>query len=80
VERVDATGAGDAFAAALAVMLAEGRSLAEAAPVANAAAALATTVLGAQAGLPRRDAVWALLQRFGSANRLQTHREGRSRR
>ena len=33
-------------------MLAEGRPLNEAGPFANAAAALATTVVGAQAGLP----------------------------
>lgn len=61
VESVDATGAGDAFAAALAVMLAQGRSLADAAEFANAAAALATTRVGAQAGLPRRPEVEALL-------------------
>jgi ribokinase len=62
VERLDATGAGDAFASAFAVALAEGRSIAEAGPFASAAAALATTVLGAQASLPRRGAVLALLE------------------
>jgi ribokinase len=62
VERVDATGSGDAFAAGLAVALAEGRPLTEAAELGNGAAALATTSLGAQAGLPRREAVLALLQ------------------
>ena len=51
---VDATGAGDAFAAALAVGLAEGRSLTEAGWLACAAAALTTTRVGAQASLPRR--------------------------
>jgi ribokinase len=61
VESVDATGAGDAFAAGLAVGLAEQRSLAEAAVLGNAAAALATTKLGAQAGLPRREEVLRLL-------------------
>jgi ribokinase len=61
VKRLDATGAGDAFASALAVCLAEGKSLAEAGPFASAAAALATTVLGAQASLPRRAAVLDLL-------------------
>ena len=61
VKSVDATGAGDAFAAGLAVMLAEGRPLNEAGPFANAAAALATTVVGAQGGLPRREAVERLL-------------------
>jgi len=65
VARLDATGAGDAFASAFAVALAEGRSLAEAGPFASAAAALATTVLGAQASLPRRAAVLALLESRG---------------
>lgn len=54
VQSIDATGAGDAFAAALAVLLAEGFGLLEAAKGGNAAAALATTKWGAQAGLPTR--------------------------
>jgi ribokinase len=66
VERVDATGAGDAFASALAVQLAEGAPLPEAGRFASAAAALATTVLGAQASLPRREAVLALLRQSPS--------------
>jgi ribokinase len=66
VETVDATGAGDSFAAALAVQLAEGASWEAAGRFASAAAALATTVLGAQGGLPRRDEVQALLARVGS--------------
>jgi ribokinase len=65
VESVDATGAGDAFAAALAVALAEGRALPEAGRIASAAAALTTMKLGAQAALPRRDEVLALLARAG---------------
>jgi ribokinase len=64
VASVDATGAGDAFAAALGTLVAEGRPLAEAGRFANAAAALATTVVGAQAGLPSRAAVEALLSRL----------------
>ncbi len=63
VKRVDATGAGDAFASAFAVALAEGKTLAEGGPFASAAAALATTVLGAQAALPTRAAVLELLLR-----------------
>jgi len=63
VKSVDATGAGDAFAAALAVALAEDHSLHDAARFAGAAAAFATTRLGAQAGLPRREDVLALLRR-----------------
>lgn len=61
VKSIDATGAGDAFAAALAVCLAERHTLVDAATFANAAAALATTQLGAQAGLPSRAAVIELL-------------------
>jgi ribokinase len=54
---VDTTGAGDAFAAGLAVGLAEGRSLTDAGWMGCAAAALETTRVGAQAGLPDRGAV-----------------------
>jgi ribokinase len=61
VDRVDATGAGDAFAGALSVCIAEGKALAEAGPFASAAAALATTVLGAQPSLPMRAKVLELL-------------------
>jgi ribokinase len=63
VEVVDKTGAGDAFAAALACGLARGESPFVAARFANAAAALATTRMGAQASLPRRAAVIELLAR-----------------
>lgn len=65
VKVIDATGAGDAFAAALAVALAEGQPIPSAAAFANAAAALATTKLGAQEALPRRAAILALLRRTG---------------
>jgi ribokinase len=57
VSSIDATGAGDAFNGALAVALAEGRSLIEAARWANAAAAIAVTRLGAQPSLPRRQEI-----------------------
>jgi ribokinase len=63
VNSVDATGAGDAFAGTLATFLARGRPLIEAATNANAAAALKTTKLGAQAGLPREDELRAFLER-----------------
>ncbi|MFL5620644.1 MAG: ribokinase [Gemmatimonadaceae bacterium] len=62
VKAIDATGAGDAFAAALAVMVAHDRPLEEAGPFASAAAALTTTKLGAQAALPTRHEVDALLR------------------
>ena len=56
---VDATGAGDAFAGTLATYLARGRTLVEAATFANAAAALKTTKVGAQAGsAARRKRFW----------------------
>jgi ribokinase len=61
VKRIDATGAGDAFASALAVCLAQGRPLPEAGRFASAAAALATTKLGAQASLATRAQIEALL-------------------
>lgn len=54
VAAVDATAAGDAFNGALAVALAEGRTLVEAATWANAAAALSVTRRGAQPSLPTR--------------------------
>jgi ribokinase len=61
VPAVDTTGAGDAFAAALAVALAEGQSLEKAGPFASAAAALTTTKLGARPSLPHREKVLKLL-------------------
>jgi ribokinase len=57
VRCVDATGAGDAFAAALAVGLVEGTSMAQAGAFATAAAALATTAHGAQTALPTREKI-----------------------
>ena len=54
---VDTTAAGDAFTAALAVFRAEGRSLTDAAALANRAGALAVTRLGAQPSMPTRRAV-----------------------
>lgn len=61
VQVVDTTAAGDAFNAALAVALGEGRPLGPALRFANAAAALTCTRRGAQASLPARDEVERLL-------------------
>ncbi|MGB7294619.1 MAG: ribokinase [Candidatus Aminicenantales bacterium] len=61
VTPVDTTAAGDAFNGALAVALAEGRSLIEAARFGNAAAAIATTKLGAQPSLPFRKDIERLM-------------------
>lgn len=61
VEAVDATAAGDTFNGALAVALAEGKSLEEAVSFANGAAAISVTRLGAQPSIPSRAEVEALL-------------------
>jgi ribokinase len=52
VDAVDTTGAGDAFTGAVAVRLAAGDALADAAAFASVAAALATTRKGTQAAYP----------------------------
>jgi ribokinase len=57
VNAVDTTAAGDAFSGALAVALAEGQRLADAARFASAAGALAVTQRGAQPSLPTRTAI-----------------------
>ena len=61
MQAVDATAAGDAFKAALALRWAEGASVPEAARFALAAGALAATRAGAQPSLPRRGEVEDLL-------------------
>jgi ribokinase len=62
VKVVDTTAAGDAFVAGLAVALAEGKELVEAAQFANAVGALAVTKQGAQPGMPTREEVEILLK------------------
>ncbi len=62
VDPVDTTGAGDAFTAALAVSLAEGKELPEATTVGAAAGALAATVFGAAPSMPTRAAVERFLK------------------
>ncbi len=57
VDVVDTTGAGDAFNAALAVAVAEGRALLDAVKFATCAGALECTQLGVIPGLPTRQAV-----------------------
>lgn len=63
VQAVNTVGAGDAFNAGLAVALAEGAPLPQAARLAAATAALATTRDGAAQAMPRRAEVEALLAR-----------------
>lgn len=62
VQVVDSTAAGDAFTAALAVALVEGRPLADATRFACAAGSLATTRRGAQDAMPSRAEVAGLMK------------------
>ena len=61
VKPVDTTGAGDVFNGTLALGLAEGRSLLEAARFASAAAAISVTRMGAQTSAPTRKEIEQLL-------------------
>jgi len=64
VEALDTTGAGDAFMAALAIALHEGKALVEAIRFANATAALATLSSGGANSMPTRQAVEAFLEKM----------------
>jgi ribokinase len=61
VARADTTGAGDAFTAALAWALSEGRDIEDAVRAAAAAGALATRAVGARSSLPHRDELERLM-------------------
>lgn len=61
VDAVDTTGAGDAFCGALATALASGETLGEAIAFANAAGAVAVTVIGATPSMPTRAKVDLLM-------------------
>ncbi|MBR3505260.1 MAG: ribokinase [Clostridia bacterium] len=65
VNAVDTTAAGDTFNAGFAAGLVEGRSVEESLRLANAAAALSTTALGAQAAMPAYSEALALLNKNG---------------
>lgn len=67
VETMDATGVSDAFCAALAVALLEGRDRVEATRFACAASAYSATVRGAEPALPARAQVEELLTRTPAA-------------
>lgn len=62
VETIDTTGAGDCFNAALAVALAEGKSLGDAVQIANTSATLSVQVEGVVESLPTRDRVEQMLK------------------
>jgi ribokinase len=68
VEVVDTTAAGDAFCGALATVLARGDNLVDAVAFANAAGALAVTVLGAAPSMPTATQVEAFC---GGHNKVQ---------
>jgi ribokinase len=60
---VDSTGAGDAFAGALAVGLAEGSSIGDAVDLAQATAALSVSSEGARSGMPSRRSVEEMIDK-----------------
>lgn len=66
VDPIDTTGAGDAFAGALAARLAAGDALGDALTFASAVGALATTGVGATAAVPTAAAVEDFLRRSGT--------------
>jgi len=66
VDAVDTTAAGDAFTGALAVGVAQGQTLRDAAFFANHAAALSVTKMGAQSSMPTRHEV----ERFIRENQI----------
>jgi ribokinase len=61
VKPIDTTGAGDIYNGVLAVALAEGKPILEAARQANAAGAISVTMLGAQPSAPTRKGIEAFL-------------------
>jgi ribokinase len=62
VNAIDATAAGDAFTGSLAVGLAQGKTLADAATFANYVAALSVTKMGAQSSMPTKEAVESFIE------------------
>lgn len=64
---VDTTAAGDVFNGALAVALAEGRSMTDAVRFANAAGAIAVTKIGAQPSAPTRSEI----EKLTSGNKME---------
>ncbi len=67
VDAVDTTAAGDSFTAALGVMLAEGKSLKEAAVFANFMSALVVTRKGAQSSIPSLEEVQEYIRKSDAA-------------
>ncbi len=61
VKAVDTTAAGDAFTASVAIKLAEGKSLLEAAEFATGVSAIVVTRKGAQSSIPTQEELKILL-------------------
>lgn len=74
VDAVDTTGAGDTFVGVLAAAFAQDRPLADGLRRAAAAAALATTLPGAQPSIPEASAVDAFLERAACGNEAELTR------
>lgn len=72
VKAVDATGAGDAFCGALAYGLVRGIKIHDAAELANNAAALTTTKVGAQEAMPTLAELQKFMTSNGRAKNLET--------
>jgi len=77
VKAVDTTAAGDVFNGALAVALAEGRTLIEAVHFANAAAALSVTKWGAQPSAPGRKEIESMMAKERGGPSLRSGRQWR---
>ncbi|MNJ57353.1 putative sugar kinase YdjH [compost metagenome] len=61
---VDTTGAGDSFNGGLAVAISQGHTLSDACQYGNAVAALSTTKLGAQTGMPTGQEVAQFIKNY----------------
>jgi ribokinase len=75
VKVIDTTAAGDAFMGALACGLSEGKSIREVLTSANAAGALATTKLGAQPSLPKKEELDKFLKHIERGQKKNSLRE-----
>ena len=67
VAPIDTTGAGDVFSGSLAAFLSEGMTIEKAARMANAAASVSVTRLGAQDGAPKRVEIENFVTSYNSA-------------
>jgi len=66
IDAVDTTAAGDAFTGSLAVSLARGKTLAEAAMFANHVGALSVTKVGAQSSMPSSEEVESFVKEMST--------------